>query len=359
MNAQELKNLLSEDQIITILSVLGSDLVDRNNKDLIFTTFACHGGDSHKLYFNLEHKSFMCYTNCGQIGGILDLVMLNKGFELYEAITYVCNLLNIPLIKQGFAPEISVKPIDDWTFINEFKRRKAPKTVLKSEFYDESILNIFQEIYTSEWLSEGITKDVMKYFEIKYCTLKQSIIIPHRDVDGGLVGIRQRNLLDSSIEEFGKYCPFYLHRVSYKHNLGEHFYGLYQNKECIKRVKKVMLVEGEKSVQQAASLFGIDNNFTLALCGSNLTKNQKDILISLGVEEVIIALDKQYMEIGTEEYNLWIKHIKEKFIQPLVPYFKVYVILDQNNLLDYKESPLDKSREVLLKLMQEKIYVTS
>lgn len=360
MNAKELKQFLTEDQIIIIVESLGSYMTNRTQKDIIFTTFCCHGGNSHKLYYSIEYKSFLCYTNCGQIGSVFDLVMSNKGYTLHEAYMYVCNLLGISTLKEGFSPDIATDDIiDDWSFINSYKRKKTTKTTIKSNFYDEKILNIFQDIYTSEWRNDGISNEVMKTFEIKYCTLKQSIIIPHRDINGGLVGVRQRNLLDESIDTFGKYCPFYIHGITYKHPLGEHFYGLHINKKCIQRVKKVMLVESEKGVLQAGTLFGINNNFTLGLSGNKVSSHQRDLLMSLGVEEVIIALDRQYVNVGDVEYYKWVEHLQKHVIQPLVTYFKVYVIWDMENLLDYKDSPLDKGRETLLKLMKQKIYVST
>ena len=40
----------------------------------------------------------------------------------------------------------------------------------------------------------------------------------------------------------------------------------------------------------------------------------------------------------------------------MLPYFNVYVLWDTKGLLDYKDSPCDKGREVLLELMKNKIY---
>ena len=116
-----------------------------------------------------------------------------------------------------------------------------------------------------------------------------------------------------------------------------------------------MLVESEKSVLQCDTIFG-DDNFTVALCGSNLTKQQIKIILSLKPIEVIIALDRQYEFVGSDEYLKWEKKIKDKFITPLVPYTKVSVLWDTVGLLDYKDSPTDKGKDVLLQLMDDKIY---
>jgi hypothetical protein len=144
----------------------------------------------------------------------------------------------------------------------------------------------------------------------------------------------------------------------YNHPLGLNLYGIHKNKDTIIKKKKVMIVESEKGVLQCASMFGIDNNFTLALCGcAKISKTQLKLLLSLGINEVIIGLDRQYEKTGDEGYNTWLKHLKTKIINPLLPYFKVYVLWDTNDLLGYKDSPTDKGKEVLLKLMKNKIYI--
>ena len=77
----------------------------------------------------------------------------------------------------------------------------------------------------------------------------------------------------------------------------------------------------------------------------------------LGVREVIIALDKQFENVNSEECKKWAKHIKEKIIDKLSPYVIVTVLWDTNGLLGYKDSPTDRGKEILLQLMDNKIYV--
>ena len=59
------------------------------------------------------------------------------------------------------------------------------------------------------------------------------------------------------------------------------------------------------------------------------------------------------------EAMTWAEHIYKEFVKPLSPYFSVYVLWDTNNLLGYKQSPTDCGKDVLLKLMKNKIYVPS
>ena len=50
MNAQELINIITPSDILTLMNDLGADLVKETNEYFIFTSI-CHGSDSHKLYY--------------------------------------------------------------------------------------------------------------------------------------------------------------------------------------------------------------------------------------------------------------------------------------------------------------------
>ena len=72
---------------------------------------------------------------------------------------------------------------------------------------------------------------------------------------------------------------------------------------------------------------------------------------------MIIALDKQYEEVGSVEYKSWQKYIRERIIKPLAPYVKVYVLWDEEGIIGYKDSPTDRGKETLEHLMRNKIFV--
>ena len=87
----------------------------------------------------------------------------------------------------------------------------------------------------------------------------------------------------------------------YNHALGYNLYNLNHSKNNIKAIKKAIIFEGEKSTLLYASYFGIDNDISVAVCGSSLTTYQIQLLKSLDVEEIIIAFDKQFKELGDDE----------------------------------------------------------
>lgn len=364
MTSSELQELLTIEDIRRLLEIMGATWKQENEAQWITDT-VCHGGKSYKLYFFKDSKMFHCYSECGQMN-VVSLVMHYKQYEDTEyqkAIDWVCNQLSIAKDKEGVFGEVDKSEmISDWSFIRRYQSILNKKPDLEEELpeYSSGILNMFEDKYMSSWQSEGISIQSMQKYNIKYSTNTQQIIIPHYDIQNRLVGIRGRFMIPEDIKMFGKYMPYKLSNNKFcNHSLNLNFYGLNQNIEAIKRKRKIMLVEGEKSVLQADTMFG-EENFTVALCGSSKLSNwQKQTLINLGVREVVIALDKQWKILNDEECCKWIHHIKKNFITELSPYFVVTVLWDTFGSLEYKDSPTDKGKDTLLRLMDNKLYVKS
>ena len=355
------KRLTLED-VKVIMEILDADFSQETDTDIKYKTI-CHNGDKHKLYFYKESMTFYCYSECGRIGSILDLVKKVKEFDnVYDASEWICKQLGMSIFKEGSFGnnDIDAPRIDDWKYIDFLKRKQ--KTESRSnefEILDDRILNMFQRFHPLSWISEGITHDVMDAYGIGYCAWQERITIPHRDQDGNLIGIRGRSFSDDAMM-FAKYSPLLTGnmtgKVCYSHDLGKNLYGLHLNKECIKRTRKIMLVEAEKSVLQMASFFGLENNYALGLCGSNLTKRQIELILELKPLEVIVGLDKQWQELGDDECKQWERKILEKFVKPLSPYCKTSVLWDTDNLLNYKDSPCDLGKDVFLKLFNDRQF---
>lgn len=358
MTAQDLKDRLSEEDIKNLLIEMGATIFYEDD-DMWISDTICHHGVKPKLHYFKDSKMFHCYTECGQLD-IIGVVMGYKGFtneEFHKAINWICIKLNLTDYEYGFGKQ---EQISDWEFIRNYKKSNKQKKDITKKLntpYDNNILNIFQKLYPFDWINEGISISTMKKYNILFSTWQQKIIIPHYDLSNNLIGVRGRSLLEEDIDLFGKYTPFKISRKNfYNHLLGQNLYGLNNNIKAIQRKQKIMLVEAEKSVMQTDTMFG-DDNFTVALCGSSLTSYQRGMILMLGVKEVIIALDKQYESLDSEDCKKWANHIKTDMVKPLSPYVKVNVLWDTQDLLKFKDSPTDKGKDILLNLMQNKIYV--
>src|SRR5690625_4705172 len=134
--------------------------------------------------------------------------------------------------------------------------------------YNEHVLEVFLP-YQNNWVDEEIDSKIAQKYEIGYYLKENQITIPHRDIHGRLVGIRSRNT-DYRAEKGAKYIPTTVGGEQYSHIINHNLYGLFHNQEAIKRTKKIMFLEGEKSVMRCERFYG-SNNFTVAVSGSNIS----------------------------------------------------------------------------------------
>lgn len=363
-DSQTIENKLSSEDIIKICDDLGNGMYEQDSAGtLIFCTQLCHeDGDSMKLYAyeNKEEKrrwTFHCYT-CGDTYDIYELVIRarrNQGITLTfsQAIKYVASITNNVFYKTNNT--VSQYKIDDWDWINRLKSSQNKKSIPQLSEISEHILEIFCPYPHEIWLEEGISKESMEKYQISYWGEQNKIIIPHRDINGRLIGIRGRALNQSDIEAKRKYMPITIEGKVLKHTLGNNLYGLCQTEEAIKRIGKIIIFESEKSVLLCDTYYN-QNNFSVAVCGSNITDTQCKMILSLGVREVMIAFDKEYENPKSRLAELYYNKLL-KLAYKLNPYCTVHLLMDTDGLLQQKDSPADRGKEILEKLMKNKIEV--
>jgi len=346
---EKIKNQLTTEDVDRLIYSLGGSKgadVDEYN---IYST-VCHnhdGSGSYKLYYYKSSKTFYCYTNCQNLD-IFGLVESALDLDFKKAISYLAKFLNIQntLAPVGFGNIPCARIVDE-------QEEEDVEVILP--VLDNNILSLFLKFHCTEWLVEGISHETMSKYSIMYYLDQHKIIIPHHNADGGLVGVRGRALLKEDLDRGQKYMPIYIGNKGYAHSLMHNLYGLNFTKQTIKNTKKVIVFEGEKSVLLMDSFYG-EFNCSVAVCGSKIHKAHARMLIELGVEEVVIAFDKQYKTL--EEKNLWRKKIY-KSLKHLLPFCRVSVIWDdiENGLLEYKDAPTDKGKETFERLLQAREYI--
>lgn len=365
LDKEAIINALTLDDIKKILKELGSaEYKDYGEKGIAFKT-VCHGGNKYKLYY--YHKGtdtyppriFHCYTDCGDTFGICELVLRAKRAQgiritFYQALQFIASTTNNTVYTQKINISNQPKVINDWEWIASFKEKKIKKIPAMNTI-SEFILEMFCYIPHEEWLKEGISRDSLMRYEIGYWAKENKITIPHRDMYGRLVGIRGRALNEEEIKAGCKYMPLKVEGNYLTHELGSNLYGLNVNLENIKRVKKIILFEAEKSCLLCDTYYGY-NSFAVAVCGSNITLTQCNIIKCLGVRECMIAFDKEYEDPNSYKAEVYFNKLSE-LAKRLTPYMTVYLIMDVEGLLRLKDSPADRGKEVLEKLMKNKIEI--
>lgn len=360
-----IKESLTTDQVEDLLVEFGGEPFRKG--EILISKTICHCGNSHKLYYYPNTNLFKCYTDCAD--STFDIFELTRKvmsrehpkaredseWNLPEAIDFVAR-------KYGFAPnqnkddfDLNIK--DDLKIFDKYDRIKdinklTQKVELKE--YEGNFLKHLPRPVISPWIKEGITQEVMNIHNICYNPQSHGIVIPHYDINNRLIGIRERTLIDETAEAYGKYRPAYIGRKMYNHPLSFNLYNLNISKENISRMKKAFVFEGEKSTLLFSSYFGIENDLSVAVCGSSFINYQAWLLIEQGVEEIIICFDKQFQEKGDDEFKKLTKNLTN-IHNKYGKYINISILFDKNNLLGYKDSPIDRGKEIFLQLYKERI----
>ena len=196
----------------------------------------------------------------------------------------------------------------------------------------------------------------MHTFEIHYYSLTNQIIIPHRDPTGRLIGIRARNLNPRDITDIGKSLPVRINGISLSHPLGANLYGLNKTLPAIKKSRRILLFEAEKSVMQLYSYYGKAAP-AAALCGSHISQSHIALLKTLPLKEIILAFDRDYKAPNTFKARRW-KNTQIRKALPLLDVAPTSLIIDDGALLDYKDSPSDKGRDTFETLYHNRLPIT-
>ena len=182
---------------------------------------------------------------------------------------------------------------------------------------------------------------------------KNCLTFPWRDISGNLVNIKIRNLDWTPDKGIAKYMPLKIGNTWYKNKVSLMLYGIYQFKDQMQTLRQVFIFEGEKSVLKMYDYFdGIMP--AVAVGGQTIHTEQIKQLIQAGVSTVYLCFDKDYDESEIEQkkniFNLMVKKGEQ-----LKAYFDVYLIFDLQNLLNKKDSPIDKGKDIFMKLWKDKI----
>lgn len=363
IDKDKLKNELTIDQIATLIEEFGGD--PKMKEGYFISRTICHnpkGEGSHKLYYYDDSKSFHCFTECSpenfDIYELVAKVFRKEGKEcsFYQSVRYVANFFGMEEDEVDFVD--SKDELQDWTIINKYDKnnnKEIEKQRVELNFYDESILNHLPQPHITPWEQEGISYEVIKNRNIRYDPILHGVVIPHYNMEGKLIGIRERTLIKEE-EQYGKYKPAILNGQMYNHPLSFALYNLNNSKENIKLMKKALVFESEKATMLYASLFGMENDISVAVCGSSLISYQVKLLLSLGVQEIIIAFDRDFDKIGDEVWKRQIAkyyNIHDKYSKSCTISF----MFDKQNLLGKKCSPIDCGKEAFLKLFEERVIL--
>ena len=353
MGVKDVINSLTIDDVAQFLESLGVQVI-KSESYLICPTI-CHNpleeAETMKLYWYQNYKVFHCYTECNESMSIFELYMKYMSINYHditeeEAVDYI----------KRFCKRLSLAERHHKSnILTDMEKYQYEETLIELPEYSSSVLDCFSNFHHPIWLREGISEEAMEKFGIKFQIRENRIVIPHYDINGRLVGIRQRSLEEKDIEG-GKYRPLSVGGEVYNHELHYNLYGIHEHKEAIQKFGRAILVEGEKSVLLDETYFG-KNSVAVAVCGSQINKYQINLLTKeLGVNEIILALDKEYINLKDPKAKTYRKKLIE-IGQKYKNNASFSYIFDEKDLLDLKDSPYDKGKETFEKLYKLRIKV--
>lgn len=323
----ELKELIKSVDIVEYIS----QFIELTQKGEEWWGLSCFK-DENTPSFSVRKEPPLFYDYSSGIGGNL--------YTFVKHYNRCSNREAVEIIKKyaGYDGEVAVRQekmaatLDCKRFMRPKPSTKQSKGTILPEDYMERYEKRADKL--AVWEQEGISRESLDKFQVFYDGFSDRLVYPIRDMEGNIVNIGGR-ALDPKWKEkkMRKYTYFFSWGTMAT------IYGLFENMEAILAAKEVILFEGCKSVL-IADTWGIHN--CGALLTSHLNPNQMKILARLGCR-VVFALDKEVQV--REDHN----------INKLKNYVNCEYLWDKDDLLNEKDSPVDKGKEVFSKLYVQRL----
>ncbi len=306
---------------IDLLDYMENDLNFVRRGDKYATHCPFHEDKTPSLMVDIKTNRYRCYS-CGRRGDIVNWLRDYEDLNFTEAFQKVMRLAGISAqdASEFEISEVS-KILRDAAKRNEKKREDYIHTIIS---YNDDYLR-YPRGYPQEWLDEGITKENCDKYDIRIDEYGHYILYPVYDKQFNYIGRKGRDRLPENIRG-RKYRNF--------HKIGttDYFAGMKENYETIKEEKRIIIVEGIKSVMKLDN-FGYP--YSVSAETNYLNQSQIEIILSMGISDVTLAFDK-----GTPA-----EKIREctRLLRKLT---NVYTVWDTHNLLQDKDAPVDRGKRV-------------
>lgn len=340
--------IFNEDRIEELLEQLGCWDIMTEQHGILYVAGLPDGNNSRSVQIKNTESLSVNIRSKGITGSIFDLV----SYILFESETqqemkdtlskskfWICNKLNYPEFIDEFYRVTSdiqepIKKYNDWL---KKTSTKANKNNIINEVLSDKYIKEYEVIPYYEWYKDGLSIATQKKFQVGIDVNTERITFPVHNKNGEMIGIKGRYCgKNKEIED--KYKYLYLKPC----NKSLELFNLHRAMPHIQRLKEVIVVEGGKTTMFLTQ-WKYPNSVSIE--GDSLSPVQVRLLKELGLDiKYIFAYDKD----KDAEYV-------KKEASKLTGRMK-YGIIDIENKLENKDSPIDKGKEVWESLYKNNIY---
>ena len=348
----------------------------------------CHGGDGHNAAFDPETHKITCFSKCG-----------NQTRVLHNWVSAALGTDNPSIGKQFIEKWMDEAEIDLSDVIPGASGGSTTYHAFDPDMWVEMVKGIDPKILadlysqfdtTTETLSrlkwhlpkaqggDGIPLQQLIDFNVAYYPKRGTIILPHHNINGEIVGLYERSFAPTQEEMrkiFGygpkewidnkeiwkaihdapksKYMPLLKEgkyappkdkkdeKKCWSFPNSRNLYGLHKAKEAIRESGKAIIFEGAKSVMLAHA-YGYP--FAVASHTFGASESHLAMLIQAGAKEIILAFDKQYQEPEGREWDTY-EQRTQRLAGRVRRFVKVSRICDREGaFLGYKDAPIDNGK---------------
>ncbi len=273
-----IKNIVDPE---SVLGYLGFNIIKRGPKELRGPC-KVHGGDNFTAFrFNLENRTWCCYTrHCEgeKDRDLIGLVQKTTGKNFMESVQLLADMAGVDLNNQTQLSEEFLRLKQKQEMRVEIDRNK--RTSVTNTVYEE-VLTEFEGKRSDYFSDRGFPKEILDFYEVGGTIDSRGIhreTIPIRNEEGELLTVSMRRT-DSDED------PKYVLRKNIPK--GETLYNLHVAKHYVGEVRTLIIVEGFVDVWALCRL-GVYN--VVAIMGTDIVPNQAKLILKYA-ENATIMLD--------------------------------------------------------------------
>lgn len=302
----------------------------RHSGNTYYAVCPFHNEKTASLAVNTDENFYHCF-GCGRSGNIYKWIQWTEGLTFDQAVKKVANITG-----SEEKDYIESELMSFYKLLNRLCAEKKHPSINRPILdIDRDYKQKFKDECPQEWITEGINVAELQKYEVRIDPISNRIVYPVYDADYKLIGVKGRT-------RFKNYKELGIMKYMNYHRLGvlDFFTGAKQAADYIKQTNEIVIVEGIKSVMKLDQ-WGYHNAVSAET--STLNEYQIELLIRMQVKDVVIAFDK----------DVSLKKIKQ-CTALLRKFANCYVVVDRWKLLDDKDSPPDRGKDIWEKLYERR-----